>query len=825
METETLDQAVVEYQELLDNMVKLGKTSHLGLVQHQIVEWYTPLVAAIEVEQHAFIHKVKGTDRALYGPFLVQLTADKLAVITVHALINRTVTAGQYGAPFASMCRVIAEAIEAEVNLRELKNKYGKDFKHIYSKLTANGTLSTRKINMRARLALEDGQWDEAIKMKLGAVLINTSCQALEAKFTDAYGNERIEPAFTHSMDQLSYRTMMGHVRLHPELKERFMSAGGLSESNPRNLPMLVEPRPWTKFDKGGFLKLRSRVMRFKGSRSQVDALRDASLDRVFEGLNSLGRVRWRINAEVLDSVQQAWDAKLEVGDLPKQVDYEVPPVGEWSAEQKEEELDSWRKANYLHKRAKQMNSDLHSLRCDTQIKLGIAQRFKDEEAFYFPFNMDFRGRAYPIPPNLNHLGDDMSRGVLTFAEKRELGERGVFWLKVQLANLAGFDKASFADRAAWTEGRMAEIYDSARRPIDGDRFWATCENPWQALATCKEVVRAYESTNGHPERFLSDQPIHMDGSCNGLQHYAALGRDEEGGREVNLLDGEKPRDVYSGVCAIVVAKLAALAKDKPKGPGANKESVKTHELAKLVAGLIDRKVVKQTVMTSVYGVTFIGAKRQIQNRLEEKFENVYESPDEAEQVAYECSGLVATVTMDALHELFQGARNTMAWLGNCARLVSQQGHPMTWVTPLGLPVSQPYRRGGIMTVRTCLQTVQVVHQNDDLNVNVQRQRSAFPPNFVHSLDSTHMLITALKMEAQKIPFTAVHDSYWAHGCNVDEMNRALRSSFVELYSQPILEDLLLNLRVRFPKVDFPEIPERGSLKLPDVRNSTYFFN
>jgi DNA-directed RNA polymerase len=28
----------------------------------------------------------------------------------------------------------------------------------------------------------------------------------------------------------------------------------------------------------------------------------------------------------------------------------------------------------------------------------------------YFPHNLDFRGRAYPIPPHLNHMGSDMSR-------------------------------------------------------------------------------------------------------------------------------------------------------------------------------------------------------------------------------------------------------------------------------------------------------------------------------------------------------------------------------------------------------------------------------
>ena len=42
-------------------------------------------------------------------------------------------------------------------------------------------------------------------------------------------------------------------------------------------------------------------------------------------------------------------------------------------------------------------------------------------------------------------------------------------------------------------------------------------------------------------------------------------------------------------------------------------------ELARLLLGEVDRKLVKQTVMTSVYGVTFVGARGQISNRLRER--------------------------------------------------------------------------------------------------------------------------------------------------------------------------------------------------------------
>ena len=62
------------------------------------------------------------------------------------------------------------------------------------------------------------------------------------------------------------------------------------------------------------------------------------------------------------------------------------------------------------------------------------------------------------------------------------------------------------------------------------------------------------------------------------------------------------------------------------------------------------------------------------------------------------------------------------------------------------------------------------------------------------------MLLTAIRMQqmGDGIAFTAVHDSYWTHARDVDVMNDALRQCFVDLYSQPILEDLRDNLQVSF---------------------------
>ncbi len=88
--------------------------------------------------------------------------------------------------------------------------------------------------------------------------------------------------------------------------------------------------------------------------------------------------------------------------------------------------------------RARKRNSELHSLRCDLEYKLNIARAFGRFDRFYFPHNVDFRGRAYPMHPHLNHLGSDMCRGLLQFADARPLGAHGLRWLYVQAANLWG---------------------------------------------------------------------------------------------------------------------------------------------------------------------------------------------------------------------------------------------------------------------------------------------------------------------------------------------------------------------------------------------------
>lgn len=77
-----------------------------------------------------------------------------------------------------------------------------------------------------------------------------------------------------------------------------------------------------------------------------------------------------------------------------------------------------------------------------------------------------------------------------------------------------------------------------------------SADEPWQTLATCIEIANAVRSPDH--TKYISHHPVHQDGSCNGLQHYAALGHDRYGAKQVNLMPSDRPQDVYEEVAKLV---------------------------------------------------------------------------------------------------------------------------------------------------------------------------------------------------------------------------------------------------------------------------------
>uniref|UniRef100_A0A0D9WSQ2 DNA-directed RNA polymerase n=1 Tax=Leersia perrieri TaxID=77586 RepID=A0A0D9WSQ2_9ORYZ len=809
-ETEAWARAADEYRELEREMLDRKLAPALPYVKSLFLGWFEPLRDAIARDQEVQRRK---RVKHVYAKYLLLLPADKMAVIVMHKMMGLLMSSKDGGSSVrvVQAAHCIGEAVEREFkvqtffqktrkksaskteseNDQALEKEQAKCRKRVKSLVRRRKMTEAQKI-VQQEIELEE--WGTEAQVKLGTRLIEL---LLDSAFVQSPADQSpesspdIRPAFKHILRQPiveNGRLKKKHwvIECDPLVHEGFESTARHVEIP--YLPMLVPPKKWKGYDTGGYLFLPSYIMRTHGVKDQKEAIKSVPRKQLRKALDTLGSTKWRVNRRVHDAVETIWSRGGGIAGL---VDKGNIPLPERPESDDPDEIQKWK---WSLKKAKKTNRELHAERCDTELKLSVARKMREEDGFYYPHNIDFRGRAYPMHPHLSHLGSDLCRGVLEYAEGRPLGKSGLRWLKIHLANKygGGIEKLSHEGKVAFVENQLPDIFDSANNPVDGNCWWMNAEDPFQCLAACMDLCDALKSSS--PHRVVSHLPIHQDGSCNGLQHYAALGRDYMGAVAVNLVPGEKPADIYSEIAARV---LDVVREDSMKDPATNP----TASVARILVDQVDRKLVKQTVMTSVYGVTYIGARQQITKRLQEK------GLITDDKLLYEVSCYATRVTLDALGQMFQSARGIMAWLGDCAKMIASENQPVKWTSPVGLPVVQPYKK----------------YKN--YMIALQRQKAAFPPNFVHSLDSSHMMMTAIACKKAGLHFAGVHDSFWVHACDVDKMNQILREQFVELYSMPILENLLKDFQTSFPTLEFPPCPSQGDFDVREVLASTYFFN
>ncbi|KAH8678741.1 hypothetical protein BGZ60DRAFT_370335 [Tricladium varicosporioides] len=874
LEDDAVTSALERWREESMNLKKMGLDSSLQTksLGARMWKWQQHMeqdlreeIARVEAAEKLDVGRRTPEDleRLIYGPFLRILPANKLSAVTILTVMAAFGSQGSdKGLYLGNTILSIAGAVEDEsileavneTNRRAVWSKNSKDriqIDNLKKLMKTRGPGSgarlmkaMKKSNYQSSAQHSKGEqsivgntpyitsgWPTSTKAKLGAFLMSSLIKVAKVPVTLQHSETQqmmtqLQPAISHSF---SYRMgkKYGVVVANKALAEA-MRREPVHSLLAKHLPMVVQPDKWTLFNKGGFIVHPSKLIRVKSGNTDQKYYAEAALGQgdltdICKGLDVLGQTEWKINKGVFDVMLEAWNTGEAIGNIaPESPKLEVPREPDSSRDPLERRR--WIRAV---KTVENLRTGLHSQRCFQNFQLEIARALRDE-TFYFPHNMDFRGRAYPIPPYLNHMGADHCRGLLKFGVGKELGPNGLKWLKIQLANVFGFDKASLKEREQFADDNISSIYDSATNALNGSRWWLEAEDPWQCLAACIELRNALESPD--PSRFISHLPVHQDGTCNGLQHYAALGGDRWGAKQVNLEPGDRPADVYSAV--------AELVKESIKKDLAKKDPCALH-----LDGKITRKTVKQTVMTNVYGVTFIGAKEQVKKQLV-----AAQIPLSGNMTYAALAAYIATKIFDALANMFRGAHDIQYWFGECAnrittcltpeqisRLEAEFDKPavkeprqraaashrmematqfrstVIWTTPLNMPVVQPYRQLKSKAVITTMQKISLSEPNRHLPVSKRKQLQGFPPNFVHSLDATHMLLSALKCDEQGLNFAAVHDSFWTHAADIEKMNLVLRDSFIKIHSEDVIGRLAAEFEARY----------RGCMYLAHVKKSS----
>ncbi|KAF2024568.1 DNA/RNA polymerase [Setomelanomma holmii] len=850
MEQDALEAAVSRWKQEDEKLQSMGIHGVMSSknVQALMYNWYTALLPLFKknIERCKQVLAAPSEENSRdpahsYGAWLEQCKAERLAALTVARVVAACVKADSSdNGPFkiSSLTSKIGTDIEdylaADAAARRdafLKKQRKQTRRDLVTRLHKTKTSAPATTAPAAGLwNTEKTQIPFAVRVQMGALALELLLQS--ATITVTANNLRTgkevsstQSAFQHNIG-FQQGKKIGFVIPHHELLSKLRNES-VHHVQPLNLPMVVEPKPWSSYSEGGYYTTPQRVVRQKNSDTAQrayaqSAIENGDMTQVLAALDSLGRVPWQINASVLNVMAQAWNRGEAIGALVPD-ETSVPRPEEPAADASPQERARWGKRLQAYENLK---SGLHSQRCFQNFQLETARAFVNEKKIFFPHNVDFRGRAYPLPPILNHIGADIARGLLKFAQGKELGTVGLQWLKIHLANLYGFDKASLKDREQFAMDNLSEIYDSATNPLDGRRWWSKAEDPWQCLACCIELKNAFDSSD--PTRYISQLPVHQDGTCNGLQHYAALGGDHAGARQVNLEPSDRPQDIYTGVAELV---KEMVAKDAKEG----------QPLASFIDGHITRKVVKRTVMTNVYGVTFIGAKTQVEGELRDMFPNFIET-DKVRSLGA-VALYVAYKIFEALGKIFNGAQEIQYWLGECGDRITTslsaeqirriyeryEGKDVAydakyksakkllktekaklnkdleafktsiiWTTPLKMPIVQPYRKDTVEKVATKLQKITVAKRSAHNVVDKRKQLQAFPPNFIHSLDATHMTLSALKCSEMGLDFAAVHDSFWTHACDIPNLNVILRDAFVRMHSEDIVQRLAEEFKARY---------------------------
>ncbi len=718
----------------------------------------------------------------------------------------------------------LASAIEDEMLFRAFKAEEKQKYDWQMEKMATKGNdryrrkstrITAEKIGIVHPLA-----WDERSKLLLGSKLLEIV----------------IETTGIVQISRVSKPdgTTPNYIELTPETIAWIEKENGSIEwLSPTYKPCIVPPKPWsTPFD-GGYWSGRVRRLTLvkTPNRPYLQSLAGVAMPQVYSAVNALQNTAWNINSRVLAVMMEIWEKSLNIDVIPKADPDEPPAKPFWLVEGlKVEDMTEAQQREF-----KQWKVEAHRVADDNALaKLGrmeflrmtnVAKEYEGKD-FWYPYNLDFRGRIYPVGLYLHPQGSDAARGLLEFANTCPIGSAaGALWLAVHGAGLWGVDKVSLEDRQQWVFDHEEQILAVALDPLS-NLFWAEAEKPWQALAFCFDWL-GYR-TEGFT--YESSLPVQMDGTCNGLQNFSAILRDPIGGAAVNLIPADKPQDIYQLVADVVSKRIERDAISGAVFPAKEgQEPVKVADVALGWVGRVNRKVTKRPVMTLAYGAKQFGFKEQVftdtikpmKKEMGESFpwgKNTWKAADYMGGLIWDCVGDVVVA-----------ARDAMDWLQEAAKVAASEGLPINWVTPTGFPVQQAYRVSSSKKIEMTFSKVRLVASisKNEEKIDGRKQASSIAPNWVHSLDSAHLQRTVnAAHEAGMRSFSFIHDSFGTHAGNAPGLADILREEFVRMYSETcVLSDFrdYLAEQLSTPEM-LPPLPQKGTLDLQLVLESPFFF-
>ena len=664
-----------------------------------------------------------------------------------------------------------------------------------------------------------DWQPKSYIRERMAKEVFTDECIEVDISDTDSLslGTTLVE-AFIEALGLFEVTTKGAGKQLVKLLRVTDKAGEWLANANAMNLamesfhlPMVIPPFDWTSMTDGGYLLPhlhQSNLIRVTKGGHGWHRLDQADLSRVMASVNAIQATPWCINDQVLD----VWRALVGSGKAGmSQSEAIVVPeaiqIGEEGHDVRREE----RRAIF-----ETLNRNRAIRMSETQ-KERVAALMQPHGTFYYPHNCDFRGRVYPLcgVGAINPQADDGGKALIKFADGKALGDDGLQWLYIHAQNTWGNDKVGLQARIDATANNLQQYLEYALDPL-GNEGWHNADKPYCFLAVCFELLAISKCDN--PAEFESHLAISLDGSCNGLQHFAGIMLDDGLARAVNVVGtGELPADIYQEVVRNVERLLETRSGDE----------------ADYWRGKVSRDLLKQNVMTLSYGVTAAGMRSQISDMCKKL---VYRKGqlEYAKGITSPYPGYLVELVLESISTISTSAFDVMGYLRAVALANTKASPDSTagathWVSPIGLPITQEYYHHDTKRVNVYYEgrRIRFTRRIGATTTDGSKQSHGIAPNFIHGNDAAHLMLTVLACEEANgtpLAWGMIHDSFSTHAADTGLLFEVLRDTYVSIYREDVLMQLYEGLSVDVrAKVGPP--PARGSLDLDGVQASEFMFS
>ena len=763
------DQIAQGLKRLRDNTVKLEDKSYASATVYGIssIDTLLPIVVSrIEETTHDRLKRGTGHQFQLIKDYVSQLEPLAAAAIACKLTFDKVFSHREGSNALVKVCAAIGHAVEDECQMRHyencapgllnvLKENYWHKSCGTHQKIVVIQTLMNR-------YDVEKWQtWGEANRVKLGTWLLDCIMETSGwfEKVPQKEGRRRVVNYIIPTAEFL-------------KIKDQVIQESELFA--PLAWPMLIEPNDWTNEKPGGYLL--NEVMR---GHPMVRRGHDTSIqgEIPITFLNQIQKVGYTLNLFTVKVAEELQDRGINVDKFIPIMEIPLPPKPVDIAENKEA------RKSYRRAAAEAMNKNANAFRrsCRTRMTMEAVKRFKDKE-FFIPWSFDYRGRAYPIPAFLTPQDTDFGKSLIKFANESVLTAEADEWLAFQCATTYGLDKATMSERLEWVKDNIPLITRVAEDPIDHLGDWEAAEEPWQFLAACDEYYHCVVLQ----DKKSTGLPVATDATCSGLQILAGLARDKKTAQLVNVLPADRPQDAYK-----VVAEVA-------------KWNCPAH-----IQKVMDRKIVKRTVMTIPYNAKPYSNRSYIRDALSEK------------KIEIDKDDLTVTVqaVRNAMQTVVPGPMSVMRWIEDEVSKALKRGiTEIEWQTPSGFVVHQKIMKKHVEVLNLQLlgRCVVSVATEEDKEVDKLRHKAATAPNLIHSLDASLLHLSATRFD---YPIALIHDSVLCRATDMSILSSLVRETYMELFAK---QDYLNTFAQQIGAETEP--PIIGDLEPESVIESTYFF-